>query len=205
MDQRCDWVYFDEQDLNEELRSARAIEAGGSDRRHSLYPVGQKGKRGASSTIEVDAGEFRSFIMALDAKQIVGAYEALGRDSMFSLNIRNFIGNTATNKAIVKSAKEAAEKFFLFNNGLSCLCRSIEVMEDKIDVTGLQVINGAQTVKALVHAARLRVGESPWAVSTPTVLVRITEIPGGYGASHKIREQITQFNNTKNDNLRVLV
>jgi hypothetical protein len=32
----------------------------------------------------------------------------------------------------------------------------------------------------------------------PEILVRITEIPGGYGASGKIRTQITQFNNTQN-------
>jgi AIPR protein len=199
LEQRCDWVFLDEQNLNEELRSARAIESGGSDRQHSLYPIGQKGERGASSVIEVDAGEYRSFIMALDAKQIVGVYEALGRDSLFSLNIRNFIGNTATNKAIVKSATQSPDKFFLFNNGISCICRSMTVRADRIDVTGLQVINGAQTVKALVNAARTRFGEiSPWAANTPVILVRITEIPGGYGTSRAIRDQVTQFNNTQN-------
>ncbi|WP_298255605.1 AIPR family protein [Bradyrhizobium sp.] len=198
LESRCEWVYLDEQDLNEELRSARAIDAGGSNRKWTLYPIGQKGKRGASSIIEVEAGDFRSFIMALDAKQIVGAYEALGRDSLFSLNIRNFIGNTNTNKAIVKSAKEKAEEFFLFNNGISCLCRELSASEKQIDVTGLQVINGAQTVKALVNAARSREGIDRWATHPPTVLVRITEISGGYGASHKMREQITQFNNTQN-------
>jgi hypothetical protein len=181
------------------LRSARAIESGGSDRQHSIYPIGQKGERGASSVIEVGAGEYRSFIMALDAKQIVGAYEALGRDSLFSLNIRNFIGNTATNKAIVKSATQSPDKFFLFNNGIACICRSMTVRADRIDVTGLQVINGAQTVKALVNAARTRFAEiSPWATHTPVILVRITEIPGGYGTSRAIRDQVTQFNNTQN-------
>jgi hypothetical protein len=44
--------------------------------------------------------------MALDARQIIGAYEALGRDALFSLNIRNFIGNTATNKEIVITARK---------------------------------------------------------------------------------------------------
>jgi hypothetical protein len=32
----------------------------------------------------------------------------------------------------------------------------------------------------------------------PHILVRITEIPGGYGKSGKIREDVTQFNNTQN-------
>jgi hypothetical protein len=145
------------------------------------------------------AGEFRSAIMALDAQQIVGAYRALGRDSLFSLNIRNFVGNTATNKKIVETARSNPERFFLFNNGISCICSSLHVAEDKIEVEGLQVINGAQTVKALVNASRTRGGEvSPWSSLTPTILVRITEIPGGHGQSQKLRDQVTQFNNTQN-------
>ena len=71
--------------------------------------------------------------------------------------------------------------------------------DNRIEVRGLQVINGAQTVKALVRAGTHRQGEpDPWSKDTPRVLVRITEIPGGYGTSGKIREQITQFNNTQN-------
>jgi hypothetical protein len=42
----------------------------------------------------------------------------------------------------------------------------------------------AQTVKALVNAARTRGSEpSPWLRDMPTILVRITEIPGGHGHS----------------------
>src|SRR5262249_39931559 len=116
IDERSEWTFLDEQGLNEELRSAFAIDAGPLERRHALYPVGQKRKRGGPSIVEMDAGEFRSTIMALDAQQIVGAYRALGRDSLFSLNIRNFIGNTATNKKIVETARSNPDKFFLFNN-----------------------------------------------------------------------------------------
>jgi len=137
--------------------------------------------------------------MALDARQIIGAYEALGRDSLFSLNIRNFIGNTTTNKNIIKTARETPDRFFLFNNGISCICKELRVHENRIEVSGLQVINGAQSVKALFNAGRTRPNQTdPWANHVPSVLVRITEIPGGYGQSGKVREQITQFNNTQN-------
>jgi hypothetical protein len=199
LDERSEWTFIDEQGLNEELRSALSIDAGPSEKKHALYPVGQKRKRGGPSIIEIDAGQFRSTIMALDAQQIVGAYRALGQDSLFSLNIRNFIGNTATNKKIVETARLDADKFFLFNNGLSCICSQLHVAEDKIEVDGLQVINGAQTVKALVNASRTRGSEpSPWMHNIPVILVRITEIPGGHGQSQKLRDQVTQFNNTQN-------
>jgi hypothetical protein len=199
IEQRCSWTYLDETDLNEALRGALALEQGVPDKTRTLYPTGQKGKRGSSSVIELKSGEYRSFIMALDARQIIGAYEELGRDALFSLNIRNFIGNTATNKEIVVTARDHAENFFLFNNGISCVCTKLEIHEDKIEVVGLQVINGAQTVKALVNAGKTRMNKSdPWSNYIPQVLVRITEIPGGYGKSGKIREQVTQFNNTQN-------
>lgn len=196
---RCDWHFLDEEKLNEEYRTAIAYERGPSDKLITLYPEGEKGKRGASSIVDVQAGPFKSYIMALDANQIINAYHSLDRDQLFSLNIRNFIGNTKTNKKIIKTAIDAPESFFLFNNGISCLCNRLEPHDDRIEVRGLQVINGAQTVKALVSAARAGKQKPPsWTNSPPTILVRITEIPGGYGQSGAMRENITQFNNTQN-------
>jgi len=137
--------------------------------------------------------------MALDAKQIVNAYKSLGSESIFSLNIRNFIGNTVTNKRIMLTAQKNPLSFFLFNNGISCLCTSLIDHRDRVEVTGLQVINGAQTVKALVNVARASKSTPPeWNETPPIVLVRITEIPGGYGQAGQMRESITQFNNTQN-------
>ena len=66
-------------------------------------------------------------------------------------------------------------------------------------VYGLQVINGAQTVRSLVQASRpKRGGPSPWTNETPVVLTRITVIPEGYAQGGKLREEITKSNNTQN-------
>jgi hypothetical protein len=122
LDQRCVWSYLDETNLNEELRSKEPLGENDSYKPITLFPGGLKGKRGASSVIGIEAGDFRSFIMALEARQLVQAYQT-NRDALFSLNIRNFIGNTGTNKAIIKSAKEVPEQFFLFNNGILACTR----------------------------------------------------------------------------------
>jgi hypothetical protein len=140
----------------------------------------------------VEAGGRKSYVMTLPATQLVGAYKALGQDAIFSLNIRNFIGSTSTNKAIIKTAVEEPENFYLFNNGISCLATRVSLTEEAVEVYGLQVINGAQTVKSLVHVAK------KWQSEIPSVLVRITEIAEGYGPGGKIREQITKSNNTQN-------
>lgn len=199
LDARCEWHYLDEEGLNTEYRAALAYERGPSEKEISLYPFGAKGRRGASSIVSLTAGQYRSFIMALDANQIVNAYQQLDREQLFSLNIRNFIGNTATNRKIIETATQTPESFFLFNNGISCLCTRLTDHDDRIGVTGLQVINGAQTVKALVNAVRMAKGKpANWGDSPPLVLVRITEIPEGYGQSGAMRERVTQFNNTQN-------
>lgn len=198
---RSEWRFLDEEDLNIELRNARNIRRGPVEKHIRLFPVGEKGKRGVESVVQIDTGKYKSFIMALDAKQLKRCYEELGRDSIFSLNIRNYIGNTFTNKNIIATALSEPPNFFLYNNGISCLASRVTVSSDHLEVLGLQVINGAQTVKALVNLiqGRQRQLKGLWQDGdVPVVLVRITEIPDKYGDDAKIREKITQFNNTQN-------
>jgi hypothetical protein len=100
----------------------------------------------------------------------------------------------------VDSAENDSDNFFLYNNGISCLATKIDIAPEHINVRGLQVINGAQTVKSLVNLSgnAARAGRSLWATRAPKVLVRITEIPEGYGPSGRIRENIIKANNTQN-------
>ena len=55
-------------------------------------------------------------------------------------------------------------------------------------------------MKALVHVAKNinRYQKPHWNKNVPHVLVRITEIPEGYGPIARARERITQYNNTQN-------
>lgn len=196
--ERSDWSFYDEDDLNQLFVEARSSLSSISEKEIALYPVGPKGKRG-ESVVSISAGAFKSYLMTLDARQIQQAYDQLGKDAIFSLNIRNFIGSTKTNKEIIKTATAEPKDFFLFNNGIACLATAVELNTDSVKVRGLQVINGAQTVKSIIHVAKdiNRHKANYWNDGVPQVLVRITEIPN-YGAASKIRERITQFNNTQN-------
>jgi hypothetical protein len=201
LEDRCDWKFFDEEDLNIELRNARNFHSSINDEVITLYPTGEKGQRGEDCVVEIDAGGYKSYIMALDAQQIIRCYMELNRDSLFSLNIRNFIGSTSTNKNIIASARSESDNFFLYNNGISCLASKVALYKDRLEITGLQVINGAQTVKALVTLANdaKKKKEQLWSKDhVPQILVRISEIPPGYGEGAKVREKITQYNNTQN-------
>jgi AIPR protein len=124
--QRCEWRFFDEEDLNVQLRNARSTQRGVSGKKIALYP-GLKAKQRSQSVIETLAGDYRSFIMTLDARQIQRMYEELDRDALFSLNIRNYIGNTKPNKDIIESAINEPDKLFIYNNGISCLAIEVTI------------------------------------------------------------------------------
>jgi hypothetical protein len=69
------------------------------------------------------------------------------------------------------------------------------VSEDRIGASGLQVINGAQTVKSLFRASL----HNTWAAGCqPVVLVRISEVEKGYGEEGRFKDDIIRFNNTQN-------
>lgn len=183
--------YLSESALTEEIRDARF--ADNKDVEIVLHSYGGRNRR--KNIIEIESGEHRSFILTVGAQQIVNMHKKAKGDALFTWNIRNFIGNTKTNKDIRLTAEKNAPHFFLFNNGISCLARKVTVSEDGAALTtvGLQVINGAQTVKALYKASHegFKSGE-------PVVLVRITEVDKNYGVTGSFSSQITRFNNTQN-------
>ncbi len=183
--------YSDEGGLTEELRAALSFSSG-IPGRHELVAAGGRGRR--SQIIKVDGGEYPSYVMVVRASQLVQMYQQ-AKDSLFTINIRNFIGNTQTNKAIIKSAKQDPIHFFHYNNGIACLARKVEVNdnEDRLTTEGIQVINGAQTVKSLFRASQ------PKAPShDPLVLVRVTEVSKGYGEQGRFTNDVTRYNNTQN-------
>jgi hypothetical protein len=183
--------YLDESLLTEELRAALSLDSG-IPSRHELVAAGQRGRR--SQIVKVDSGEYPSYVMVVHASQLVQMYQQ-AKDSLFTTNIRNFIGNTQTNKGIMKTARQDPLHFFHFNNGIACLARKVEPneAEDRLITEGIQVINGAQTVKSLFRASQLTS-----TLPDPLVLVRITEVSKGYGEQGRFTNDVIRYNNTQN-------
>ncbi len=188
--ERVSFDFSDETDLTSELRQALSAKAGKIPDRCSLVAHGARGKR--SPIIAVESAGHPSYTMVVSANQLTNIYDE-HREGLFSLNIRNYLGNTKTNKSIVSTAKERPEVFFHLNNGISCIGSKVEIDGDKAQVDGFQVINGAQTVKSLYRARRAWKPDEE-----PLVLVRITEISAGYGEAGRFRNDVVQANNTQN-------
>ncbi len=186
--ERVSFDFFDEQMLNEEFRGALTLSEG-LPGEHKIYSTGTRSSR--APIIEINCDGRTSVVMTVDSNQLTSIYKE-AKDKLFNLNIRNFIGSTKTNKEIISTAKERPRQFFLFNNGISCLANKLVVSEDQNYVTteGLQIINGAQTIKSLVKAGSLE--------EKPMILLRITEVPVTYGKHGAFASEITKYNNTQN-------
>lgn len=119
--------------------------------------------------------------------------------SLFSDNIRFFLGTSDANKGIIKTLKENPEKFLYFNNGVTILCdefqkaiaggtnRDLGVFK----CTGIKIINGAQTVGSIgTLSASENLEESPASVFVKIISLKDTP--------ENLNEEITIANNTQN-------
>jgi len=114
---------------------------------------------------------------------------------LFAMNIRDYVGDTATNRGIVETARSRPDDFLFFNNGISAVATQIN--EDSEDPTivhceHFSIINGAQTVRSLYKAHT----KFPGSVNDVRVMMRVLQFrPGKDG---EFLSDVTRFNNTQN-------
>lgn len=134
----------------------------------------------------------KTLVCAIKGNWLRNLYKKKGiSERLFALNIRDWLGRrTSINKDIVKTIKGEPENFFYFNNGISCVCTSLDVdSKNTLRAENVQIINGAQTVGAIVDA-------DP--EDDIYVLMRITESSSRKTQIRGINEKIIRFNNTQN-------
>lgn len=146
-----------------------------------------------------DASGRAFYVGRVSGAQLANLYTQ-HKSALFTLNIRNYIGDNLTNKTIRKTALESSADFFYFNNGISALAKRIH--EDSSDSSGrtlrcedLSIVNGAQTVRSL-HKAQI---DDPASVRDVQVLVRLTEVDTKKSqAEQEFLDNVTKYNNTQN-------
>ena len=177
--------YLSETDLNLSYRNAISLLNGLPS--NQVFHV-------AKGTVVIEIpGTASSCVMIVPGKEITQLY-AHARDSLFSTNIRSYLGDTKINKEIKGTIADNPEDFYYYNNGITCLCSQLEIANRQITVSGLQVINGAQTVRALAKAEKAK----PGATDNVLVLVRVTVREQSYGAKGRFIENIVRYNNSQN-------
>ncbi|MFH8595324.1 AIPR family protein [Streptomyces rimosus] len=120
------------------------------------------------------------------------------RRGLFARNIRDSLDESDVNAKIRETLREEPEHFWYFSNGITMLCESIQpigrALPGKVgnfQLSGVSVVNGAQTVSAIYRAFT----EEPGAAQDGRVLVRLISLedcPPGFG------DQVTTTTNTQN-------
>ena len=195
LDDRATIQFLDEWDLNAALRDALAVEEG-IPRSVSLR-FERDGEQPPWLAYDAKEGHV-SYVGRMAAVQLRELYKQY-RTRLFSLNIRNYVGDTSTNKNMIRVAQGDPDRFFFYNNGISAVATTITPRESEaiLQCERLSVVNGAQTVRSLSKAV-VKSNSAP-AVCKAQVLVRVTTVSlSPRMGEADFLDNITHYNNTQN-------
>ncbi|HZN70114.1 MAG TPA: AIPR family protein [Micromonosporaceae bacterium] len=123
-------------------------------------------------------------------------------DRLFSGNVRGYLGKINApgniNNGIRTTLREEPDNFWIYNNGVTALVNAVEVREygvgvehrnsaEDLVITGLSIVNGAQTTGALHQSAELG------SIDPARVMIRFIEC-----ADPTVIGKIIRYNNRQN-------
>jgi len=146
--------------------------------------------KASAKAAEVVGPEWRAYVASISADQIVDLAQKYG-NYLTSANLRDYLGSRQStrniNQQIERTAREDPSNFWVFNNGVTVLSGGVEARGKTLTLTGIAVINGAQTVGSLRKAAE------SGSIEGAHVLVRVIVCQ-----SQQVIESVITFNNTQN-------
>lgn len=189
---RCELTLAEESELNMELREALSAGETIAEPITLNFLPGEDGVPWVKLIAPHGRSMFLGFVRGSQIAEIYRPHTH--RFRLFALNIRDWIGETSTNKGILATAENRPDDFLFFNNGISAVATSVADDEEKAQLSckNFSIINGAQTVRSLFKA-QIRNAES---LKRTSVLVRISTFSLGKEAT--FLEDVTRYNNTQN-------
>lgn len=113
-------------------------------------------------------------------------------EALFSANYRGFLGASRRrriNNAIRSTAESHSQDFWVFNNGITLLTLGYGSTKDGTSLTGVSIINGAQTTGSIGS-----VDLTKHSLSAVTVLCRVIQC-----SDDETIGNIVRYNNTQNE------
>ena len=153
-----------------------------------------------SGQATVESFDYRRVLMGrvsvAELARLADEYE----DRLFERNIRRYLGlaGNRVNEAIADTLRQLGQRsnFYFYNNGITVTCsqfrhNAMQRENWRVQVDGLQIVNGGQTVRTVQQVAR-EVGSE---IGNAEVLVRIYEIQQN---DNELVEAITLATNSQN-------
>lgn len=73
------------------------------------------------------------------------------RKSVFYDNVRDYQGENAVNTEIAETLQDDSNKFILYNNGVTIICKKLSNLRNKFTLTDYQIVNGCQTSHVIFY------------------------------------------------------
>lgn len=119
-------------------------------------------------------------------------------DPIFAKNLRKALGGTTpVNREMVTTARDDAEHFWYFNNGITIIADKIErargMQNDtaRLRLKNGSIVNGAQTASSLFSL----LGDDDESLESVKCMMRIIEVPEG---DMEFAQNVTKWNNSQN-------
>ena len=148
----------------------------------------------------VETFDFRRVLIGrmsvAELARLTGEYDNL----LFERNIRRYLGlaGNRVNEAVAATLREANQRpnFYFYNNGITITCsqflhNALQQENWRVQVHGLQIVNGGQTARIVQQVAE-EIGPE---IEAAEVLVRIYELPQD---DRELVEAITFATNSQN-------
>lgn len=109
-----------------------------------------------SGGYETIGSDWKAFLTSIPAKKLYELFQD-HKTKLFSANIRDYLGSLENDKNINYNIKRTAEEdpgnFWIYNNGLTALVNDYSSQSEngktKLTITGISIVNGAQTTGAI--------------------------------------------------------
>jgi hypothetical protein len=145
--------------------------------------------------LSIKGAAHNSYVFLVRPKAIYDLFEKY-RFKLFFNNIRNPFIESEYNRQLSQTLRDAPDVFFYYNNGITGITRQvpnrINPSAEQIEIEGLQIINGAQTVYA-IHKAYKEANGNRSILSKSMVMFRLVE-----SVNREFDLNITRFTNQQN-------
>lgn len=192
-EERSEFRYLDQSGLNQELREA--ISSADFANRPIEIPMIPDAEGRAWCHYE---GESRELFVGEVGGGVLANILQNHKASLFTMNIRDYVGDTKTNQRIVSTALDDPQNFEYFNNGVTAVAGKItpEPLNNQLVCEKMSIINGAQTIRCLLAATKKASKTQHKPLGSVRVLFRLISFK--YPKEIDLVGEITRYNNTQN-------
>ncbi len=145
----------------------------------------------ADEILTIPGSGWNSFVLTVKGEVLRQLYDT-HKSALFSANLRDFLGlrNNArnVNSTIRDTIQQRPNEFFILNNGVTLITNDAVVLDKprRLKVSGVSVVNGAQTTGSLFAAGALH-------ASNVSVLAKVIKV-----SNDSLIPKIVAGNNTQN-------